>query len=228
MNEGKRLLSIFTAPGALFEDLRERPRWVAPFLITIFVAALSLVLPRLLIPANVWVQAIRESLPEGASMSAEQMMLMSEQMRSPLALGGVALSGIIVNVLLTFVSALVFWALFALFGRESSYKKALSVVCYSGLITALGVLVLAVLAISLQRVDVTTSLAFLPFLERGTYLYRFLARVDFFALWRVVVMGAGFAVVMKANKPTSYIVVIVLWLALSLGLAALRFGAFAR
>jgi hypothetical protein len=228
LNEGKRLLSVFIAPGALFEDLRERPRWVVPFLVTIFVAALALVLPRLLIPADVWLEAIRESLPEGVSMSAEQMTLMSQQMRSPLALGGIALSGIIVNVLLTFVCALVFWALFALFGRESSYKKALSVVGYSGLITAFGVLVLAVLSILLQRVDVTTSLAFLPFLERGTFLYRFLAQIDFFAVWRVIVMGAGFAVVMKAGKPTSYIVVIVLWLALCLGLAALRFGAVAR
>ena len=116
MNEGRRLLSIFIAPGALFEDLRERPRWVVPFLITIFVAGLALVLPRLLIPADVWLDALRESLPEGASMSVEQMTLMSQQMRSPLALGGIALYGIIVNVLLTFLSALVFWALFALFG----------------------------------------------------------------------------------------------------------------
>ncbi len=228
MTEGKRLLSVFIAPNSLFEDLREGPRWLVPFLVLILVAAVAAVLPRLLISADIWLGVMRDRLPEGMAMSAEQMMTMAQQMSSPIALAGVAVSVTVLNSIVTFASALLFWALFAFFGTESSYKKTLAVVAYSGLITALGMILLSVLAISFQRLDITTSLAFLSFLDQDTFLYRFAAQIDFFTVWRVLIMGAGFAVVTNTRKFTSCTIVIVLWLALSLLLSLVRLGGAVR
>lgn len=222
MNEGKRLLSIFIAPAQLFEDLEERPRWWLPYLILILVAAVATVLPRLFISPNIWIEAMGQDIPEG--MNAEQLIML---IRSPVVLISGAVLMIIGQSIVTFFSSLLLWALFVFFGKESTYKKSLALVSYSALIRAFGILLLIGLAIAFQRLNITASLAFLPFLERGSFLYFFTSKIDFFALWRILIAGAGFAVVSNTRKSTSYIIAIILWLLLSLGFAAvpLPFGA---
>lgn len=210
----------------MFEDLRERPRWLVPFLILIVVAAVGSVLPRILLHTDVWLDAIRQNLPSGVQMGEEQMTAVMTTMRSPVTVALSALGGILIAGGGAILATLFFWALFSILGGKISFTRSFAVVSYSSLINVLGMILLSALAISFQRVDITTPFAFyfLSFLEQGTFLYRFAAQVDFFTVWRLIIMGLGFSVVANVPKVKSYLSVIIPWILLSLGMAALRFG----
>lgn len=224
MNEGRRLASVFVAPAELFEDLRQNHRWLVPFLILLAVAALAAILPRLAISSEVWFKTIQQNIPQGAEISAEQMAMIQERISSPLTLILNGVAGVVLAGGGVILSSLVLWGLFSLFSEGISFKTSLSVLSYTGLIKALGLVFILILSISLQRVDVSASLALLPFLQKGTYLYRLAAQIDLFTVWRLMLLGLGFSVVARASRLKSYLLVVVPWLVLVFILAALRFG----
>ena len=224
MNEGKRLISVFIAPSALFGDIRERSRWWLPFLILLVVAAAATTLPRLTIPSDVFLDAMRQNMPQGIEMNEEQMGVLAEQMRSPVAILGTALSVMVVQTLVTFLAALAFWAIFAIFGAQANFRKSVSVVSYTGLVTALGMIFISVLSVILQRIDIMTSFALLPFLEPGTFIFRFAGQIDLFAVWRIILMGLGFSIVVNVSRLKSFLLVIIPWLILSLVVASINIG----
>lgn len=224
MSEGRRLLSVFVAPNELFTDLGERPRWLVPFIILILAAAVASVLPRLLLPTEVWLDAMRQNLPRSVEMSQEQMAVVTTTMRSPVSVALNALGGILISGGGTILATLFFWALFSILGGKISFTRSFAVVSYSSLIKVLGMVLIVTLTLILQRLDIQTSFALLPALKPNTYLYRLAAQVDFFTVWRVIIMGLGFSVVANVPKVKSYLSVIIPWILLSLAMAALRFG----
>lgn len=208
----------------MFEDLRERPRWLVPFLILIVVAAVGSVLPRILLPTDVWLDAIRQNLPSGVQMGEEQMTAVMTTMRSPVSVALSALGGILIAGGGAVLAALFFWMLFSILGGKISFTSSFAVVSYSSLINVLGMVMIVILTLILQRLDIQTSLALIPALQPNTYLYRLAAQIDFFTVWRVIIMGLGFSVVADVPKVKGYLSVIIPWILLSLGMAALRFG----
>ncbi|TKJ43978.1 hypothetical protein CEE36_02340 [candidate division TA06 bacterium B3_TA06] len=224
MSEGRRLLSVFVAPNELFTDLGERPRWLVPFIILILAAAVASLLPRLLLPTEVWLDAMRQQLPGGVEMSQEQMAVVTTTMRSPVSVALNALVGILISGGGAILATLFFWALFSILGGKISFTRSFAVVSYSSLIKVLGMVLIVTLTLILQRLDIQTSFALLPALKPNTYLYRLAAQVDFFTVWRLIIMGLGFSVVANVPKVKSYLSVIIPWILLSLAMAALRFG----
>lgn len=224
MSEGRRLLSVFVAPNELFTDLGERPRWLVPFIILILAAAVASVLPRLLLPTEVWLDAMRQNLPASVEMSEEQMAVAMTTMRSPVSVALNALGGILISGGGAILATLFFWALFSILGGKISFTRSFAVVSYSSLINVLGMVLIVTLTLILQRLDIQTSFALLPVLKPNTYLYRLAAQIDFFTVWRLIIMGLGFSVVANVPKVKSYLSVIIPWILLSLAMAALRFG----
>lgn len=224
MNEGRRLLSVFVAPNELFTDLRERPRWLVPFLILIVAAAVASVLPRLLLPTDVLLDAMRRQFPASVEMSKEQMAAVMTTMRSPVSIALNAIGGILVSGGGAILATLFFWALFSILGGKISFTRSFAVVSYSSLIKVAGMVLIVALRLILQRLNIQTSLALIPALQANTYLYRLAAQIDFFTVWRVIIMGLGFSVVANVPRVKSYLSVIIPWILLSLAMAALRFG----
>ncbi len=224
MSEGRRLLSVFVAPNELFTDLGERPRWLVPFIILILAAAVASVLPRLLLPTEIWLDAMRQQLPGGVEMSQEQMAVAMTTMRSPVSVALNALGGILISGGGAILATLFFWALFSILGGKISFTRSFAVVSYSSLINVLGMVLIVTLTLILQRLDIQTSFALLPVLKPNTYLYRLAAQIDFFTVWRLIIMGLGFSVVANVPKVKSYLSVIIPWILLSLAMATLRFG----
>jgi len=224
LSEGRRLLSVFVAPNELFTDLGKRPRWLVPFIILILAAAVASVLPRLLLPTEVWLDAMRQQLPGGVEMSEEQMAVAMTTMRSPVSVALNALGGILISGGGAILATLFFWALFSILGGKISFTRSFAVVSYSSLINVLGMVLIVTLTLILQRLDIQTSFALLPVLKPNTYLYRLAAQIDFFTVWRLIIMGLGFSVVANVPKVKSYLSVIIPWILLSLAMATLRFG----
>ena len=224
MNEGRRIVSVFIAPESLFSEHQERPRWWVPFLILLATSAITAILPRILISSEVWIQAISENLRDNVALNPEYLKTMVEAMRTPVALFLLSILVVVGQSVVTFLSTLLLWTAFAVFGKKSTYKNVLFVVAYSGLIRAIGMIVVVALAVALQQLDISVSLNFLPFIQKGSFLYYLAGKLDLFALWRTIVAGFGFALVLQSRKSQSFILTVVCWLLLSLAFAAIPPG----
>ena len=150
-------------------------------------------------------------------------------MRSPVSIALNALGGILISGGGAILATLFFWALFSILGGKISFTRSFAVVSYSSLIKVVGMVLIVALTLILQRLNIQTSLALIPALKPNTYLYRLAAQVDFFTVWRLIVMGFGFAIVLNTSKVKSYLSVFVPWILLSVVLAAVmlslsRFG----
>jgi len=167
---------------------------------------------------------MRQQLPGGVEMSEEQMAVAMTTMRSPVSVALNALGGILISGGGAILATLFFWALFSILGGKISFTRSFAVVSYSSLINVLGMVLIVTLTLILQRLDIQTSFALLPVLKPNTYLYRLAAQIDFFTVWRLIIMGLGFSVVANVPKVKSYLSVIIPWILLSLAMATLRFG----
>ncbi|MBD3285863.1 hypothetical protein GF359_05250 [candidate division WOR-3 bacterium] len=226
LNEGRRLVSVYIAPVHLFDDLNEgRSRWWIPLVICLLVGGVAAVLLRLGVPSGVWMDTIRQNLAtSGAEMNEAYLEMAANRISSPQALFFAGLGGVISSALGIFVLTLLYWAVFAIFGGKINFNKSITVVAYSGLIVALGHLVRLILSVSLQRLDIYTSLAILPFLEPGSYLFRFASQIEVFTVWRLVVMGLGFSTLASVSRTKGYVLVILPWLVLIALLSFVKIG----
>lgn len=211
-------MSVFAAPTALFEDLREYPRWWVPFVIFLVIAILATILPRLLLPDAVLIETLRQNLPQGIELSPDQILT---RMRSPAALAINGLMGAAFSGVLTVLLSLFFWGLFAVMGEKSTFVKTLSVVSYSSLVKSIGVLLVIALMLILGRREVYTSLALLPFLEQGSFMFNLAAQFDLFTIWRMAIMGVGFAVMFGTSRQKSFLSVFIPWVLFAVVIATL-------
>jgi len=178
-----RLLNIFFSPRQVFEGLREKPSWFGALALSGVLVALSLAL----IPADIWVQMIREQ----ASGQGTELPAFMES-AGPLFRVFSALAAVIGFFLWACLLAGIVTLVFSfLFGDEGKYTQYLSVVSHALIITAVGAVLLLPLRIIQEDPQFTLNLGtFFLFLEEG-YLYRVLKLVDLFGLWGYAVMAVG-------------------------------------
>jgi hypothetical protein len=208
MAELRRILGVFYAPERTFNGMQERPRPWIPLLIIVLVS---------LIVFFVKLPMVREFVLERAGEFMGSEPERAERMRGFAESSGLLIQGIAGTVLLVplwfAVQALVFQVLVPLVGGEGKFIRTFTAVAYAGLIDLLGALVKLVLLFVKGSIDVHTDLTlFLPMLERNTYLYRFLAKVDLFTIWSLFVVGVGITVLCRSNKRGTLAMVYGLWL----------------
>jgi hypothetical protein len=185
MSLPERLVKVFFSPGELFESLKERPLWFG----ALGVGAILVVLSVLLIPGEVWLQAMREQVAQRGG----EMPPFMESAGTFFRLASVA-SGFIFWFIWAFVLAGIVTLVFSfLLGDEGRYAQYLSVVGHALFIGAVGSLLLVPLRIYQQDPSLTLNLGtFMPVLEEG-YVFRVLKLLDLFGLWGYAVMALGVA-----------------------------------
>ena len=178
-----RLLKVFFSPGELFESLKAKPVWGAALVVGGVLAGLAVIL----IPADIWVQAMRAQAAERGSELPPFMESASAAFRLATAAGGLVfwfVWAFLLAGILTFVFAF-------LLGDEGKYVQYLSIVGHALFISALGALLLLPLRIAQEDPSLTLSLGtFLPVLQEG-YAFRVLKLLDLFGLWSYAVMAVG-------------------------------------
>lgn len=210
MNEGKRLLSVFISPRALFQEIKEKPRWVLPFFISVFVAGLSSLIVSLGIPLEVWIDTFSSvAIPSNVPMEQSDFIsLLAKQARVMSPIMGLLLFGI-GNLFIAFF----LWLSFKIIGGEITFKKSMSISSYASLITALGMILVMVIRVLTKDLIVNVSFVFLPFLRQDTFLFRVAYRLDFFSMWQVIVLGLGYHEITSKSRVTSFVLIVVLWIA---------------
>ena len=220
----KRILWTVTSPGKLMENLAQRPR----VLFGLILSALSLdvlYLARLplykdfLRSTTLASSEYVESLT-GQAMTAE---MVEEALPTSMITGLISQPfGALFGLLLI---TLIFFAIFKIMGGQGKFKAYLSVTAYSGVISALYILLILIVSFftgSLHQDVPLTSLATLASSDMaGTFFYGVLKGLEIFSIWSYAVMAIGFTAVSKLKSKHVYIVVAAIFL---VGLVIAGFG----
>ena len=209
-----RLVKVFFSPGEVFEYTSKNPAWFGALAIGATLIALSM----LLIPAEIWIQGMRE---QAANQGGELPGFMTSA--GPAFRLISALSGAVGTFLMVFIIAGVVTLFFAfLMGDDGRYKQYLSIQSHALIIGAVGSLLLVPLRIVQEDPSLTLNVGtFLPFIQEG-YAFRVLKLIDLFGLWSSVVMAVG---VTKIDPRRGMGVALSFFLVLAVAMA-LVFGIF--
>lgn len=213
LTEGQRLINVFIAPSKTFTDIRRNASWWKPWLISMIFSLAFGILAAQKIDMVRFVQQQIEKSP-----SAQRRM---EQATPEQREQGMAIQARITKVsfyvvpfitlLLGLIVAAVLMGVFNfLLGGEVSFQRALSVTFYSyfpGIIKAILLCISLLAASDPNNIDIAgnpmpTNPAFFMDPMGNKFLYSLLGFIDIFAIWYVVLLGMGFAIVSSNPKIT--------------------------
>jgi hypothetical protein len=178
-----RILQVFVSPAKLFDALAVTPKWLG--------AAAVVVGLGLIVQAVIPVELIREmalsGLPPDAS--PEQVAAVEQFMGATQAVRWAA-TVIVPILLILFVSGFILLIWNAVLGGEQRYSSILACTSHSYIVWAVGGVATLPLLLARQDLRTTFSLHLLtPFLDDSSYLYRFMAGLNLFGIWTMILLG---------------------------------------
>ncbi|HET7790471.1 MAG TPA: YIP1 family protein [Gemmatimonadales bacterium] len=208
-------------PGAVFERVREKPRFLAPFIvlavIALGVAAVQLPFTKVAI----------------AGQMAQTPNVTPEQTAAALKVGPIVavVAPPIFMVLFLLIGAFILWVMVSVLGGEAKFGTLLSVITYSAVsfiaLSIVGLIVLELKGTSAisTPADMQPALG-LDLLAPGAtgFVLAFLKGINPFAIWGVYLAGLGTKITHKTSGGTAYSAAIVEALLLLLVGAALSRG----
>ncbi len=220
----QRILGIVLTPRATFKALsRSIGLWdlLAPLLILLVVSLGSQVLV-----GPLTIEDQRQQVLQNQNLPDEQRDIMLERLDGTAAIRpGALIFGRVATIAWYAIlgGVIMFFGSFVL-GGQASYKEALAVVLYATLVYVIEMAVKIPLILQTGSTRVSTSMALLlPASLGGTLIYRFFNNLDFFAIWKVLLVALGVALVFKVDEKKARMVLVGAW-ALVMFLAALVMG----
>jgi hypothetical protein len=230
MNEPSRLFGVFYEPGKVFADVAERPRWIAPILVSILMGV-ALVYS---ISTHVgWDLTIRQTIannPRTADLPAEQRekaIATGTKIASILgwvgAVVGAPLSVLIIAGVLT--------GLFnGLLGTELKFAQTFAITAYALLVRALftALLILLLYLKPPENFNIQVSpfspAAYMNRLENPKWLMALAGALDLFTIWAIVLLAIGFSTAARrlsfAKALTTIAIPWLIWVAAMVALAS--------
>jgi hypothetical protein len=221
------LIRVLFEPTAVFERVRERPRFLAPWL---GLSVIAVILTYLMMPFTQAAMASRMAAvaaqnPNAAAQAAKFQSI------------GIAVAPIALLIGLLIGAGILWLLVMLLAGGEGKYRMLLSVVAYASL-PALLLQVAGLVVLKMKGVDAVTSMEDLrPPLGLNLlapsvvgFTGALLSGINPFSLWQMVLTAIGVQVTHKTSKGSAYTVAIVAMLltviigALFAGLGARRAG----
>lgn len=212
LSEPARLINTFVAPRKTFEDVRRKPAWFAPWLIS---AVVSLIFAAVAVQKLDLAQLVRQGI-EHSSMAQRRMEQLTPEQRER----GIALQTTITKV--TFFLSPVFLLVLGIvvgailmgvfnfgFGADVSFRHALAITFYSllpGVISAVLLIIAILVSSDPNSIDfasgnpIATSPAFFMDWNGNKFLYSLASRLDVIQIWEIVLLGLGFAVVSSSGR----------------------------
>lgn len=211
---------VILEPSTAFEDVAERPRWLAPM--GVLVAATAVV-SWVMMPMVI--EARRLQILQRPTAQQE---LALERLEAFAGWFGVVFS-VVSTPLIVAILAFLFWG-FALVGgaKNSTFKVAFSAMTYAGAIYVLQGIAQAVVVVvkgaeTVAREGGPPTFGLGLFLERGempALLWGLVANVNFFAVWYAIVVAVAGTHALRMGRGAAWTFAALLWL---LGAVALAF-----
>ncbi len=198
-----RVMQVFIAPATLFDALKETPKWIG--------AALVVVGLGLVVQALVPVELIREmalsSLPSDAP--PEQVAAIEQFMGVSNVIRWVG-TFVFPILIMLFVSGFILLVWNAILGGEAAFPAILACTAHSYIVWAAGGLITLPLVLARQDLRTTFSLHLLtPWLDSGSYAYRFMAGLNLFGIWTMILLGVAVSRLYPKVSATSASIVMV-------------------
>jgi len=209
-----KIVGVFLDPKRTFTSLDRKPDFWAPLII---IVALSLVFTTLAWPI------IEESSLEMRRGALEKTDMSQGEIDRALEIQMKAgkIPGIVSIVISTLVIAFIVAGalLFAgnvIMGGESSYKKMMSVYCYSSLIGLISTAIRLPMILSKKTLEIYFSpAAFFPAEMKDALAFKIAAIFDIFVIWKIILIAIGMGIVYKTKTEKPLIVVGVMYLLVS-------------
>jgi hypothetical protein len=212
LSEPQRLLNVFIAPRKTFEDLKRKPSWWVPWLVT---AIFILIFGVVAVQKIDMVQFLQREIDKSPSAQRRMEQLTPEQRERGLAIQATGTKVVFyIYPLFTLIGGLIIAAvLMAVFnfllGAEVPFQRAMAVVFYTyvPLIISTILLTLSVLFSSdPNTIDLTnpmpTNPGFFMDPQGNKFIYAIVSSLDIFSIWVVTLLGLGFASASSNRKPS--------------------------
>ncbi len=220
MNGLKRIINIFLAPVAVFEEMKSKAGWLLPLSLYLLISLLStyLLLPTVIIPNQI---AMISANPE----------LTIEQKNAFIAGAGGATPYITATITALLLIPLLFLFLAGLvalirvvFGGEAfSFKKIFAATCYIGLIGSLGTILTSIIMYTQNIIDAAFNLA-LFFPGASGFAGRLLSGISVFGLWQTALFALLLMAFYQYSRVKAFSIMFVLYLAWQIVFALLPTG----
>ncbi len=217
----KNLLNVFMEPRTVFSLLKEQNNWknaLLPLLISAFIGIASMVvLADLLTEYQIseTERAIMKSsqIPEDQKedILKESLSSIKDPSIEMIAIGFLT-SAISTPIRILFMAMIVMLIGNFFFGGKASYGSIMTMTAYTYMVTNLEAVIKVPLMISQWRMEIYTGMGLLGFGEKGSFLYNFMAGMDLFAVWRVIVLAVGMSVLYNHNTRPFAIAITIYWI----------------
>lgn len=194
-----RLIGVLFSPQATFQRIAARPRWIGALaVVTLVTCALTFAMLSTERGQSAMLdQQVRQTEAFGQTVTEEQYSRMEQML--PVMRYIVTGSQLAMIPVITLVVVGILFAVFnALLGGSATFKQVAAVVTHSGAVTLVQQLFIAPLNYARESMSSATNLGvFVPFLDEGNIVARFLGVIDLFIVWWLLVMAIGLGVLYK-------------------------------
>jgi hypothetical protein len=194
-----RIWGVLTAPRETFADVVARPRWLGMMLVVILITAIC---TGGFLMTAVGQQAYLDNQIESTKrwvgeVSEAQVAGMERMLPYAAPISAVSIA-IILPIMWLVIAGILFAVFSAALGGTATFKQVFAVTVHSSAISVVQQLFVTPLNYFRESMSSATNLAvFLPMLDEGSFLAKFLGTIDLFLVWWVVVLSIGLAVLFK-------------------------------
>jgi hypothetical protein len=220
----QRVMSIFSAPSATFQDIKRGNRsWWMPWVILTVVSLVffGVVAQRVTMQTVVDNQTklMSESQQEKMAQMPPEQRAMTAKI-SLYATEGIFLATPLILLLVAAVVALVLWGTINfVFGGKATFGAVFAVWFFAALPsifkTLLGIVVIFISntpeTFNIKNFAPTNVAAFLPVMETNKAVYSLCSSLDIVTIWTLFLMGMGIAIVAGVKRSSGYIAVFGWW-----------------
>jgi hypothetical protein len=219
MTEPGRLFGVFYEPGKVFADVAERPRWIAPMLVSIL---MGLMLVYAISTHIGWEPTIRQTLannPRTADMPADQR---EKAIATGAKIGSIVgwIGAVVGAPLSVLIIAGVLTGVFnGLLGTELKFIQTFAITAYAMLVRALFTALLILLVYLKPPEDFNIQVspfspaAYMNSHETPKWLMSLAGSLDLFTIWTIILLALGFSVAARKLSFTKALITIAIpWL----------------
>lgn len=229
MNAVQRFFGVFFSPVATFQDIGRKPSFVLPLVVWIILAlaATAVIMPKVDFEASLQ-QRLEKYEGQLSDADMERAIGIQEKAVSIMSYVGSVLGPIIISL----VIAGIFFAAVRIWKAGSTFSRVFSVTVHAFIVQFIKTIIAIPLALrsefllldDLQNLVQSNFGVLLDRETANTALYTLATRIDFFAIWTLILIIIGLSAVSKLNIKQSATISIILWLiyvAITVSIAAI-------
>lgn len=222
MNLLARFIGIITAPRATYEAIVAHPRWLGMLVLTTLIMAVCTTLPMTTEAGKE--AALEQQVRQMESMGFEVNDQMYAGLQKQMAIAPYTTAGgvIVMSPLMGLLFSGILFAVFsAAMGGTATFKQVFTVFVHASVITTLGQMFTGPFNYVRGATTSATNLAvLLPMLPDGSFISKLAGMIDLFAIWWVVVLSMGLAVLYRRKTQPIAIALFSIYAVIALAVAA--------